>query len=268
MAQPLNAAVTDGLLHDTSALAAGAELRTALDAFVAATAGAFGAAIGSFAVPASRVEEFRPLTDPDGHTRIAIVADEGLLALKEAREAVQDDVWLVLDQLRIALPPGFAPDVATGALLEELSFTVPTYVELPRTGYEMALDVLAADGVERAGWNVGDDLPADGELAAFVHGCVIRRVPFLLTAGVSAAVRAPGAHGVLNVLAATAAALDGATTSEVAEIVATHDAGALIARSSDAAPLLLRDLFHGVGLAEPARVVENLTALEALDPSA
>src|SRR6478609_4436113 len=207
---PLPASVTDGLVHDTSALAEGIDLAAHLYAFETATEGPLGDVIGSFGIRASQAEALRPLVDPEGLVSVALIADGGLLALQEARHAIQDDTWIDLAHLSITLPPGFEPADATRALLEELAFTAPTYVVLPRTGYETALDVLGEDGVERAAYFCGgtqNDLPTDGEVAAFVHACVDRRVPFIITGGLDLPVRSPGAHGSLNLLAATASAL-------------------------------------------------------------
>src|SRR6478735_4704002 len=189
---PLAASVTDGLIHDTSALAEDADLDAHLLAYETATAGPLGDVVGSFGIRASQAETLRPLVDPEGLVSVALIADGGLLALQEARSVIQDDTWITLAHLSIALPTGFAPVDATNALLEELAFTAPTYVVLPRTGYETALDVLAEDGVERAGYFCGgtaNDLPTDGEVAAFVHGCVDRRVTFVITGGLDRPVR-------------------------------------------------------------------------------
>src|SRR5690242_17244986 len=96
---PLSASITDGLVHDTSALADGADLTARLRAFEAAKDGHLADALASFSVLASDAEALRPLVDPDGWLPISLVADGGLLALQEARQAVQDDTWLDLDHL-------------------------------------------------------------------------------------------------------------------------------------------------------------------------
>src|SRR6478752_8771227 len=259
---PLAASVTDGLVHDTSALAEDADLDSRLLVFERTTAGPFGDVVGSFGIRASQAEALRPLVDPEGFVRVALIADGGLLALQEARHAIQDDTWLGLAHLSITLPPAFAPADATRALLDELAFTAPTYVVLPRTGYETALDVLGEDGVERAAYFCGgtqNDLPTDGEVAAFVHGCVDRRVPFVITGGLDLPVRSPGAHGSLNLLAATAAALGGASTNDLVELVESHDPARLLATVGAVPGRTLRDIFGGFATAD---VGGTITALE------
>jgi hypothetical protein len=77
--------------------------------------------------------------------------------------------------------------------------------------------------------------PDEHELAAFLVSATGAPVPFKLTGGLHHAVRgtyevdgaAEENHGVLNVLAATAAALDGGAPEEVAGLLAVRDAAAL-----------------------------------------
>lgn len=267
---PLNPVVVERLVQDCSALGS-TSIDAVLAGHVAVCDSPHGDAVGPLLVAASQVEGFRPLADPDRLLRIALVADEGLLALEEARHAIQDDTWLELSHVEIALPPGFVPADATRALLAELAFTVPTYVELPRTGFETALDVLAEDGAERAAYRCsGADIggvPTDGELAAFVHGCVDRRVGFRVVAGADRAVRSDGAHprhGVLNLLAAVAAALDGASTSELAELLAVGHAETLLDLLADCRPARVREVLHGVGSTDPTSTLGDLRAAGAL----
>src|SRR4051812_20411681 len=106
---PLPASVTDGLVHDTSALADDADLDSRLLAFETATAGPHGDVVASFGIRASQAEALRPLVDPEGYVSVALIADGGLLALQEARSAIQDDTWIHLAHLSIALPTDFPP---------------------------------------------------------------------------------------------------------------------------------------------------------------
>ena len=129
--EPLPAALVEGLVHDTAALSGDRALRDVVAAHERAAAAPYGAVLGPLVVAASQAEELRTLADPDGLLLVALVADQGLLALQEARHALQDDAWLVLDHVRIPLPPGFPAAEAARALLAELAFTVPSFVELP-----------------------------------------------------------------------------------------------------------------------------------------
>lgn len=266
------------LLHDGCAVPPGTtDVADAVAAHRALREGPYSDLVGPLHVPASGVEALRDATLPDDDLSVALVADEGLLGLAEARHAIQDDPWTELDHVQIALPPGFDAGDATRALLAELSFTVPTYVELPRTGFEPALDVLAEDGVERATYRCcGADagsVPTDGELATFVHGAVDRSVPFTLIAGHGHVVRGGGAesglphHGVLNVLAAVAAALDGASTTELQQLLATGLTETLLATVDRVPPLKLRDAFHGYSCVDPGRPAADLVSLGLAESS-
>ncbi|QIM21361.1 hypothetical protein G7075_09870 [Phycicoccus sp. HDW14] len=77
--------------------------------------------------------------------------------------------------------------------------------------------------------------PDEHDLAAFLCAAAAAPVPFKLTGGLHHAVRGTYRvdgvpeenHGVLDVLVATAAALDGASTDTVAALLAVRDSGAL-----------------------------------------
>jgi hypothetical protein len=79
--------------------------------------------------------------------------------------------------------------------------------------------------------------PDEAELAAFLHTAAAAPVPFKLTGGLHHAVRGryevdgvtEDNHGVLNVLVATAAAVDGAGTDELTALLGVRDAAALAA---------------------------------------
>jgi hypothetical protein len=267
--------LVDGLVHDTSALTRGsASLAGRLEAHQSALDAPYGDLIGPLHVATSDVEQVRSIAPPDAGLPVVLVADQGLLALQEARHLIQDDVWLTLDHVEIPLPDGFDPAEATRALLNELAFSVQTLVTLPRTGYDTALDVLAADGVEGAAYRCAADdpeaLPTTGELAAFVHACASRRVPFVVV-GPDRALHAPASgtegarHGVLNVLAAATAALDGATTNEVAQLIESDDAPLLVAAATRRPAREVRDLLRGVASADAGRVRDGLVGLDVLD---
>jgi hypothetical protein len=104
------------------------------------------------------------------------------------------------------------------------------YLEVPRAGFADGLDRVAQGGWRAAKYRTGgttaDAFPDEAELAAFLLACAARGLPFKLTAGLHHAVRRtdPGTgfeqHGVLNVLAATAAALAGRDAATVAGVLA------------------------------------------------
>ena len=273
---PLPAVLFDALLLDAALCPPRAtSLADALSEHDRAVASAEGAWVGPLLVPSSQAAALRAAADPDAVLPMALVADQGLLGLQEARHAVQDDAWLHLTHVEIALPAGFAPAEATRALLDELAFTVPTFVQVPRTGFDGALDVLAEDGVEHATYRCGGAIdpadtgtvPADGEIAAFIHGCVSRGLTFALSGGLDHAVRgtdaATGAarHGLLNALAAVAAARSGAGTTELAELMGTAQVETLLATVAAVAPRVLRESLYGIACSNVAEPLADLRAL-------
>ena len=117
----------------------------------------------------------------------------------------------------------------------ELDDEVPVYVEPPRLhggepghGWLTALDEIAAMDHRlkfRTGGADADAFPSAAELAACIDAALDRELKFKCTAGLHNALRHRDPetgfehHGFLNVLVATARALDGVATDEVAEVL-------------------------------------------------
>ncbi|HMT90151.1 MAG TPA: hypothetical protein PKC73_11000 [Dermatophilaceae bacterium] len=126
--------------------------------------------------------------------------------------------------------------------LDDLGVTVT--VEIPRDGFEQALDDVAEAAHEYAQVG-GPDIqakfrtgatevwawPDEAELARFIHGCVRRRLPFKLTGGLHHVLRADRVdgpqHGLLNVLTAVDAAAAGALPDQIAACLAERSPGPL-----------------------------------------
>lgn len=100
--------------------------------------------------------------------------------------------------------------------------------------------------------------PDERELAGFLRAATALHLPFKLTGGLHHAVRGTYAvdgvpeqnHGVLNVLLATAAALEGASTDEAAALLALTDATALadlVAAWADDTTAAVRAAFGSYG---------------------
>jgi hypothetical protein len=195
--------------------------------------------VGPLLIRASQTAELAAATDPGEDLRVGLVADTQLAGLVQAVGLLADrDDRVAVQQVEIALPAGSDPGAGAKDLLEALPVSVTTYVEVPRTGFEPALDVLAADGAERAKYRTGGTtaaaFPSEAELAAFLHAAVVRAVPVKLTAGLHWALRNTTGdgreqHGFLNALAATAAARDGAGVAELAQLLAERRPGPLLA---------------------------------------
>jgi hypothetical protein len=76
---------------------------------------------------------------------------------------------------------------------------VRVFLELPLGAPLQQVRAVGAGAKVRCG---GESVPSVGELARFVRACRAAGVPFKATAGLHHAIRADGAHGFLNLLAA------------------------------------------------------------------
>src|SRR4051794_12501771 len=139
---------------------------------------------GPLLLPASATAALQQdLTGADVGLRITLVAEPGpgdpagLLTLREARNLLLDDDRVELTGVHVPLPPGAVPGDpgdAVRALLAELDFTVPTWLEVaPEPGWRAALEALAADGAER----LAGRLPGAGEAAGPSAGPAPRPAP-------------------------------------------------------------------------------------------
>jgi hypothetical protein len=270
------AALVVGLVDDAAVFPPGnAPMADAVLAHRAHISSPYGYVVGPFLAPVSRLGEV--LDALDAHRSIdplplVLVADTGLVEAAEARAILLDDDRVQLVGLEATLPPDAPLDAAARTLLDTLDFALPAAVEVPRAhGWEGALDVLAADGAERAKFRTGGATaaahPTDRELAELVVAAVRRGVAFKLTAGLHHALRrtAEGTgfeeHGFLNVLAATAAALDGREVAHVAAVLAERDPAPLLAILADADPRAVRRRFTSFGSCSIADPVEDLRSL-------
>lgn len=151
--------------------------------------------------------------------------------------------------------------------------SVEVFVEVPRD--ERALTLIEALATTpfaakfRTGGERADLYPDEAELANTLTAAVTAGVPFKATAGLHHAVRNTDAttgfeqHGFLNVMAATSAALSGAASPHVAEVLSQRDGKAL-------ADVLRRDgmatrkLFRSFGTCSIDEPVEELRRLGLL----
>ena len=196
----------------------------------------WSAAIGPFLCPASRIEELRARLPVDVTFRLSLVFDVMGEGAHAALRACAKDDGLTLAGVEASLARLGADAVAVGANLARLPGAVG-YLEVPRTGFEAALDLIGSTGWHAAKYRTGgvtaDTFPTERELAAFLVSCAARGVPFKLTAGLHHAVRSTTeegfeAHGVLNVLVATRVAQTGGSVDDVAVPLALRSADPLL----------------------------------------
>ena len=160
----------------------------------------------------------------------------------------------------------------------------PVVLEIPRGDDRLrALDDVAASGDDgldvraklRTGATPTWPWPHEREVAQFLHDAVTRDVPFKLTGGLHHAVRGeypatPGAepepmHGVLNVIAAVAAARTGADVDALAALLAERDSARLtdlVGGLDDEASRDVRRSLTAYGCCE---VTDPVTELDDLD---
>jgi hypothetical protein len=269
----LIAGLFDELIDDAAIFPPGnAPLAAALRAHVDYVDTRYESAVGPLLVRASMVDELRELADPDSLILIGLIADTGVAGAIAARDALQDDPWLELAQVEIALAADAALGMAADKLLAELPFTVPTYIEVPQgVDPEPAIAAIAADGVERSKFRCGPELvPSSQELAQFIDSSVRHGVPFKLTAGLHHAL--PSAdprtgvrqHGFLNTLAATWMFLQGAPLPDVITVLDSREMSAVTSVLAGADVSRLRSVYRSFGSCSISEPVDELYHLDLL----
>lgn len=193
-------------------------------------------AIGPFLCPASRMDELVALLPADQDIRVALVndvTDDAALHARGVALRVSALAWLETRHDRL----GEDPDAVAGGS-GRMAGAPFAYLEVPRTGFEAALDLVGdTRSFQAAKYRTGgvtpEAFPSERELAAFLVACTARGVPFKLTAGLHHAVRSTTAegleqHGLLNVLVATRVAQTGGSVDHVAVPLALRSADPLV----------------------------------------
>jgi hypothetical protein len=261
-----------GGLIDHAALfpPASMEMPDAIAADRAARATEHAWILDHFIVPASKIGEL-----PRDAPRLSVVLDGGegdLEAVHDARLTGR-----VVELVEARVDPAWIPD--TQRLVEaQLGDGVRTFWELPPSralaGEVAAVREARAGAKIRCGGAAG--VPPVAGVAAFVAACRDAGVPFKATAGLHRAVRAGGAHGFLNLLAAAVFAhAEGLAADRLEPLLAeedpaafTVDAGGFAVHGHRAGPAAIaearRDLFVAYGSCSFSEPVEDLTALGIL----
>lgn len=275
-------ALLAGLIDDAGAFPPGnLPMDRALSEHAAHRTGPYAWLVGRFLVPASRLGELQALLGADRQLQVGLVMDTGAGGLAPAVAAACEDRRLRLAGVEVPLSPEAEQSAAAHRALQELARLpagVSAYVELPRVrGWRDALALVAARrrGAKlRTGGLVAAAFPTDLELAIFIHACVEEGVPFKLTAGLHRAIRHRDDrtgfehHGFVNVLAATAHALLGASVSRIADVLGLRDQAAVL-RQLDAAgaPALVstRRRFTAFGSCSITEPVDDLIRLGLIE---
>ena len=271
-ARSLLAGLTLKLIDDAAVFPPGsATVPAAVEAHRGYQLAPYAELVGPLLVRASTTVEVLEATRAGDDLSVGLIADEGLSGLVEAISLLFDhDDRATLAQVEIALPADHDPGPATRVLLDQLAFSATAYVEVPRTGWAEALDVLAEDGAERAKYRTGgataQAVPNETELAAFIAGCLDRRLAFKLTAGLHRAVRHTTSegweqHGFLNVLAAVTAGLAGAAEADLVHLLAERSPARLAGVLASADIAAVRRSFTSFGCCGVTDPIQDLVAL-------
>ncbi|HLZ36657.1 MAG TPA: hypothetical protein VKP64_02635 [Mycobacteriales bacterium] len=218
----------------------GSGIGPVLAAHTAHRRAAYGELVGALRCPASRLGALTSALPRDQTLDIGVVLDTGLDTGADglsALTAALDDPRVTLAVVEVRLPDE-GDLAATATEYASALARFPSYVEVPAVpGWEAALDALAhtaANAVVRTGGLPTGPSPGVDEVGSFVRGCIDRQLAFTCTGGLERAVREADEsgprHGFLNLLAATAAALDGAEPDELAELLDSRDGAALVTR--------------------------------------
>lgn len=237
----------------------------------------YGDLVGPFLCPATRVDELRDHVPEGGRLELALVFDATGDAAHHALRAVGSDARLALVALEAAHARLGDDAAVIGENLRRLPGVVG-FLEVPRRDFEESLDLVAKGGWQAAKYRTGgtsaDAFPSDREVAAFLHACAGRGLPFKLTAGLHHAVRHTDAStgfehaGVLNVLVATRDALGGASPDDIAAVLAERDVAPLAARLRTWAPadcVAVRGTFRSFGCCGVTDPVGDLAGLGLIE---
>lgn len=260
-----------GLVDDAAVFPPGsATLPAAVTAHREHRAAWYAELVGPLLVPTSALADVPALLAEDERIEVGVIGDPSAIGrLSALRDGLDPRVRIRQVEVAVAKrgedpQPGLAELVALRPHLDG----VDVYAEVPLTwGLLDALDTLAGERSRgapiaakfRTGGLAAELFPTPVELAAVICACRDRELPFKLTAGLHHAVRDTDPetgfahHGLLNVLVATAAAVDGAEVAEIAELLALTDALPLVegarARRATQRPLWVG--FGSCSISEP-----------------
>lgn len=262
------AALVAGLVCDTALLsAADAELAPALTALREGRDSRRADLTGPLVVAADAAAALLEAVGPEDDVAVVLASvgpGAGLASVTNARDVLLDQPWLRPVGAWLDLVPQHLA-AAASLTLDALDLTVPCTLFVPdhAAGHEhpgesevlAALDVLAEDGAEQAGWHLGDDDRALGTVAAFLVACHERRLHTVVTAD---AARLPG------LLAGSACAVAGGDASDVAAALRRDRVPEVDAATATAT----RHLLTQVGVREAAAAIDALLAQLAAPPTA
>jgi hypothetical protein len=279
-------AVLEGLLDNANVFPPGsAPLESALALHRSIETGPYAWLRGRMLLPSAALAELTSTLDvvwPDAQLQLGVIGD-GPLDVVLDRVASFADARVQLDQIEVRVSDSVQQTIASvDAVRPQMPAVSCIAVEVAvigRGAAEVARDLVALAGARADGrdWLVAKVrcggvqpgmVPAPGELASFVAAAGHHRLPFKATAGLhhpfaagvpSEAATGGWRHGFVNILAASARALDGASAGVVHDRLALTDPNELADLAIDAA-LVRTSGFIGMGTCSIVEPVADLRA--------
>jgi hypothetical protein len=237
----------------------------------------YGDLLGPLRVPTGAVADLvTRLTAREHAMPVTLVppasAADPLTPLHAARSLLIDDDRVQVVGVELPLPAGPEPAHAARAALHAIDVSVPVWFLVPPDpAWLPALDVLAEDGAESVALHVGTDPAGLPAAAAVLRRAVDLDIAVSVTAGDLPVVTDASGCGLLNLLGAVRAALNGADGAEVAAILACPRPEPLAAaarRMSDADAAVVRAFLPVVTCPSVRGVVDELESLGLIAPDA
>jgi hypothetical protein len=243
--------------------------------------------VGPLLVAAPRVPDLLELLAAQGYSEplaVGLVSPDGLEPARAALSACRgrSEVTVAAVELPLAAADDLSQAWAELGGGSQVAGPRAVWWEIDRAGYlrEQLGRLAGAAGSAgpggaklRTGGPDAVAFPAESELAAFLRHAIDLDLTFKLTAGLHHAVRRTDEvsgleqHGVLNVLCAVKAALNGAEEEELTEVLAERDAAPLVARThamSEADASVIRAFWASFGCCGVTDPIEELAGLGLL----
>jgi hypothetical protein len=247
----------------------------------------YGDLLGPMRVPASSVADVVAALVPRDHALpVMLVAPsvpgalldpraDPLAELHAARALLLDDRRIEVVGVELPLPGGLEPAAAARRALAALDVSVPAwFVVPPDVRWLPALDVLAEDGAESVALHVvagGAEGSGVAGAAAVLRRAVDLDVAVAATSGELPVVTEDSGCGLLNLLCAVRAALNGASPEEVTAVLACRRPEPLCSaarRMSDADAAVVRAFLPVVTTPSVREAVAELESLSLIAPDA
>ncbi|WP_028661264.1 hypothetical protein [Nocardioides insulae] len=269
-----------GLCDDAAVFPPGnLPLVEAVPAHVTHRRSGYAALVGPLVLAATDLDRLGALPELPAELEVSLTLPLAEVSGAVSRVGALPTVRLV--GLEVVLPDGFAPSAVVGRLEARVPSGVTAYVEIPRDQRRAALLGELSGTRHLAKFRTGGVraalYPDAAELAGGIRSAVRAGVPFKATAGLHHAVRNTDPvtgfeqHGFLNLLATTAAALEGAAVADLVSVLEDRDGPRLAGLVRDAQPRVRRQFrsFGTCSVREPAQELAALGLLPAglLDPA-